>query len=110
MPNTRSKKSTSELWASIEQAIAARRYFFTRHAFERSIDRKNVNMLQVLDILTSDHKYHESSKDRYNPTFQSWNYAVLGRTIDDERVRIILSFDENDMLIITVINLDDEDT
>ena len=39
--------------------------------------------------------------------FETWNYSIRGKSVDSENIRIILSFDESDMLIITVINLDE---
>lgn len=43
--------------------------------------------------------------DEFKEEFQSWNYAVKGKTVDNRPVRIAVAFDENKMLIITVIPL-----
>ncbi len=102
-----SKKKTRELFAAIKNAIKNRNYYFTAHAVKRSKERKNVNQLQIIKILKSKSKYHESHKDHFNEDFKSWNYSIRGFSVDFEEIRIILSFDKNDMLIITVINLNE---
>lgn len=103
--NLKIKKKTEELFASIKSALRESRYFFTTHALERAISRRNVNQFQVLKILKGNKKFHESKKDKFDEAHAAWNYSIRGRTIDDEEVRIIISFDEENMLIITVINL-----
>ena len=44
-------------------------------------------------------------RDEFKEEFQSWNYAVRGKTIDSRSIRIAVTFDENEMLIVTVIPL-----
>ena len=89
----------------IEQAVKNGDYYFTIHGIKRSEQRRNVEEIQVINILRSKIKYHERRKDTYSEKFKTWNYAIRGKSVDDENIRIILSFDESDMLIITVINL-----
>ncbi len=101
------KKKTHELLIAIEEAIENKCYYFTPHALVRSEERKNVSALQVLKILKSASKYHEPKKDSFQESFQDWNYSIRGKSVDAEDIRIILSFDGNGMLIITVINLDE---
>ena len=57
-------------------------------------------MLQVLKS-----GFHEKRKDKFDESFNAWNYAVRGKTVDTKELRIIVSFDENNMLIITAIDL-----
>jgi len=73
-----------------------------------SDQRKNVNDLQIINILKSKTKKHEAARDYYQEGFADWNYHLTGKTLDNEKVRIVLIDDSNLMLIITVINLDDE--
>ena len=80
---------------------------FTEHAEQRSKQRKNVNDLQVLNILKSKTKKHNAVKDHYIEGHTDWNYHITGKNIHDEKIRIVLSFDVDLMLIITVINLDE---
>jgi hypothetical protein len=53
--------------------------------------------------------YHEKKKDDYKEKYKAWNYAIRGKTIDKRSIRVVVSFDENDLLVITVIDLDVED-
>lgn len=98
------KKTTNELFLAIKKALERKSYIFTSHAFERLIDR-NINELTVIRILKSQFKYHEVRKDSYAQSFRSWNYSIVGISPDDEDIRIIVSFEEETMLVITVINL-----
>lgn len=101
------KKKTDELLIAIDEALKNKNYYFTRHALERSKERKNVSEYQILRILKSTSKYHEANKDGFHESSQDWNYSIRGKSVDSEDIRIILSFDKNNMLIITVINLND---
>ena len=48
------------------------------------------------------HGFHEKKKDLFDETHNTWNYAVRGKTLDKEEMRVIVSFDrESEMLIIT---------
>jgi hypothetical protein len=53
--------------------------------------------------------YHEKKKDDYKEKYKAWNYAIRGKTIDKRSIRVVVSFDKNDLLVITVIDLDVED-
>ena len=91
------KKKTDELLNAIEGALENKSYYFTSHALERSQERRNVSEFQVLKLLRSKSKYHEPKKDSFNEDFQSWNYSIRGKSVDAEDIRIILSFDENNI-------------
>lgn len=102
-----SKKTTAELFQMIRRSLEERSYYFTAHAMLRSEQRVGLNRFQILRILAGSTKYHESRKDTYSDEFEAWNYSIRGTTLDGDDVRIIISFDENSLLIITVINLDE---
>lgn len=74
----------------------------TRHATERRKERQ-ITRSEVLFVLK--HGYHEKRKDTFDEFHQSWNYSVRGKTVDLREVRVVVSFDENGMLIITAIEL-----
>ncbi len=87
----------------ISESVKAGKYLDTRHA----TDRKNERLItrpEILYILK--HGYHEKRKDKFEEQYQTWNYAVRGKTIDRRNLRIIVSFDPSGMLIITAIDLD----
>lgn len=106
MPRSQ-KKTSEELFLAITNAIERKNYYFTTHALNRSKQRRNVDRFLVIKVLKDKTKYHEPRKDFYSFEFDSWNYSIRGTTLDNENVRIVISFDEEDMLIITVINLDE---
>ncbi len=87
---------------SINTAISKGKYSYTGHANHR-IKQREVTILEVKEVLLTGH--HEKRKDSYDEEWKSWNYSIKGRTIDNRLLRVVLAFDENNMLIITVIDL-----
>ena len=73
------------------------------HALQR-IKEREVTFLEVRQVLRTG--FHEKRKDAFKEEHNSWNYSVRGKTIDKRNLRIVVSFDEDDMLVITVIDLD----
>lgn len=102
------KKTTAELFEAIDEALENIDYYFSDHGEKRSKSRRKVGDLEVIKILKSDERRHEAAKDKYEERNADWNYHIRGKNCDDERIRIALSFDEDGMVIITVINLDEE--
>jgi hypothetical protein len=50
--------------------------------------------------------YREPKHDQFKEEWGTWNYAVRGTTLQDDVLRIIVSFDmTKKLLIITVINI-----
>jgi hypothetical protein len=86
----------------IAECLDAGRYLDTRHALVRQHERE-INRPEVLYVLRRG--YHEKKKDKFDARYRAWNYAVRGKTIDKRDLRIIVSFDESNMLIITAIDL-----
>lgn len=77
------KKSDKELWTLIEEKIQNNDYLFLKHAKKRQ------------------------EKDNYVEGFIDWTYCVEGLDLDNaHKIRIIISFDESNLLIVTVIRLD----
>lgn len=64
---------------------------------------RNIDLPEVIYILQ--HGWHEKNKDTFDTAHQSWNYAVRGKTVDQRNLRIIVVLEE-DMLIVTTIDLD----
>ena len=95
-------KKIDRLLEQIRKCIETGRFLDTRHAFKRQSSRL-INRLEVLYVLQ--HGYHEKRGDRFEEQFRSWNYAVRGKTIDSRHLRIIVSFEGLEMLIITAIDL-----
>ncbi|MBI2646667.1 MAG: DUF4258 domain-containing protein [Deltaproteobacteria bacterium] len=70
----------------------------TERQSERSITR-----MEILYVLRAG--FHEKKKDKFDQAYGCWNYAIHGKTMDKRELRIIISFDKNNMLIITAIDL-----
>ncbi|VEB33874.1 Uncharacterised protein [Legionella sainthelensi] len=112
-----SKKTDQELFALIEQKIKERNYIFVKHAKERQ-QQRNISDLEVLNILEGKPGYdrkRNKSKDSYESNYihekpQDWKYCIEGKDIDGRKTRIILTFTDDLMPIITVINLSEEET
>ena len=90
------------LLTEINKAIAQGKYLDTRHSIKRQSER-NITRYEVLQALTSG--FHEKRKDVFDLRFKEWNYAIRGKTIDRKDLRIIISFDQANMIIITAIEL-----
>jgi hypothetical protein len=52
-------------------------------------------------------KLNKQKKDHYIVGCTDWNYHIRGRNINNDQIRIAISFDKYGMPIITVINLDE---
>ena len=98
----RKKPKIQNLLEAVRCSIESGRYFDTRHATDRQTER-SISRIEILYVLKLGR--HEKSKDQYQERYKAWNYAIRGRTIDRREVRVIVSFDENNMLIITAIEL-----
>lgn len=108
MPHKKpNKKTDTELWSLIKQVILNGNYIFLKHAHERLKDR-NINDIDVLDILenkTNRKRRRNKSKDIFLTNHQDWNYCIEGNDLEGKKIRIIISFDDELMLIITVIRI-----
>ena len=72
------------------------------HAKVRQVER-NISVVDIVFVLKNGDR--DPERDEFKEDFQSWNYAIKGRTLDNRTLRIAVAFDENEMLIITVIPL-----
>lgn len=100
------KLKDQKLFKEIENAIETTQYIFTNHATERAIERK-ISTADVLRILKGEFGYYrkrKKSKDEFDENFKEWKYCIEGKTAD-KNVRVIITFDEDYMPIITVIDI-----
>lgn len=93
----------SNLLETIRKCLDEGRYLDTRHAFQRQAER-DITRPEIQYVLRTG--FYEKKKDRYDEQFKAWNYAIRGKTVDSRQLRVIVSFDVNNMLIITAIDLD----
>ena len=99
------KLNDLELWELIEQQIECGNYVFSEHSRERQKERM-ISDLQVLAVLQNQFgckRYRNKRKDRYDDQWENWVYCIEGCTSDDKKMRIILTFTEEMMPIITVM-------
>ena len=88
---------------SIHKAIDSGEYIDVTHAQLRKKERKITRAEYKYVLLNG---WHEASKDKFNEEFKAWNYSIRGETLDKRKLRVIISFDSDGMLIITVIELE----
>jgi hypothetical protein len=109
-PDKAPKKKDFDLWNLISQKILSVRYLFLNHAKARLTDRK-ISDFEVLDILEHKDKCKgNKSKDSFTPGFQDWKYCIEGKSFADQpKIRVIISFDKDLLLVVTVIRLETEE-
>lgn len=88
--------------AAIKNCLDLGRYLDTSHSSERQKERQ-ITRPEILFVLK--HGHQEKKKDKYDEQHSVWNYAMRGKTVDKRELRVIVSFDESGMLIITAIEL-----
>lgn len=89
-----------------KKRIAEGKFIPTFHSECRQLER-DITLLDALHVIKTG--YREPKYDQYKDEWQTWNYAIRGSTLQDEAIRVVISFDEKQMLIITVINLERRD-
>lgn len=89
----------------VRDCIETGRYRETAHASYRKYQRKIV-LPDILDVLYNGR--HEKRKDQYDEEHGAWNYAVRGKTVIDDDMQVIVSFDKvRDLIIITAFYIED---
>lgn len=84
------------------ECIENDKYRQTLHALHGEAER-SLDLVDALYVLKTGR--HEKSKTTFDDIFQTWKYAIRGWTLDKEDIRVIVSFDGEGMLIITVIKI-----
>jgi len=101
------KKSDNLLYKLIATKIANGQYLFSKHAKQRQKDRKisDLDVLKILEGNKGRRRKRNKSRDKYEEGQQDWNYCFEGYDIDENKIRIILSFKEEWLFIVTVIRI-----
>lgn len=86
----------------VREFIALGAYRETSHCI---LHRKERNLSLPAIIYVLKYGRHEKAKDEYKEEFLAWNYAIRGKTIDDEEIRVAVYFENNLLMIATVIRL-----
>lgn len=106
------KKTDKELYELIINKINSGYVLFTSHALKRMSER-NITEMVILAILLKS-KGATRRRNKRKDTFedisivekaQDWKYCIEGEFLESETIRIIITFNDNKMPVITVINL-----
>lgn len=93
----------TKLLEKIKECIEQKKYTHTEHAIVRQNER-DITLAEVRHVLITG--YEEKTKTSFDEKYNTWNYAIRGKTkIDKLDVRIIIAFDETGMIIITVMHV-----
>lgn len=96
-------KKHEDVLRQTQERLASGLYRDTRHATKRKEER-GISLQEIQQVIKAG--WHETSKDEFKVEWRAWNYAIRGKTIDRRELRIAVSFDEEDyLLIITAIDL-----
>lgn len=90
------------LLEEIRTCIKEERYVQTHHAFKRQQERK-IELPDALYVLKEG--YHEKRKTKFDDDHHTWNYAIRGKTKDNIDARVIVTFYNTIMIIITVMHV-----
>lgn len=85
-----------------QNCIETGRYKPTFHAECRQKER-DITLLDALNVIING--YRELKHDQFKEEWGDWNYAIKGESLQGDTLRVIISFDKDFLLIITVINL-----
>ncbi len=87
------------LLAKIRLCIESDQYKLSRHFLQRQKERQ-VTLAEALHVLR--HGYHDASKDEWDNRFQSWKYAIQGRSLEGRQLCIAITFfQKENMLLLT---------
>lgn len=90
------------LLEKIRECIEQEKYIFTNHALDR-VQERGIDIQTTVNVLLNG--YEEKKKTKFDVEKKSWKYAIRGITTDDLDIRVIVAFDEEEMLVITVMHV-----
>ena len=93
-----------DVLSEVHLTLKANQYRYVGHAIQR-LQQREVTYLEVKQVLRRG--CHEKQKDKFKTEHGNWNYSIRGKTVDNRNLRVIVTFNEDDMLIITVIDLEE---
>lgn len=97
------REKENNLLPRVQRCLEDGRYLDTYHSCSRSGER-NITRPEILQVLKTGR--HEKRKDKWDERHEAWCYAIRGKTVDKRELRVVVSFDENYLLIITAIGLE----
>lgn len=91
----------AQLKKAIHKHLAEDRYRLTQHA-DTELKNDDLDLSDVVYVLKTGK--HDHSKTGLDTRSQIWKYAIEGKVEDTRKIRVIVAFVE-EMLIITVMEL-----
>ena len=102
MTKQKSPEKLPNVLEKIREAIELENYVFTNHALDR-VKERGIDIQTTVNVLLSG--YEEKQKTKFDKEKDSWKYAIPGVTTEEEDVRVIVAFDEDEMLVVTVMHV-----
>lgn len=97
-------KKIENVVALAKNLIQKGAYVISKHAKFRQGER-SLTIGDVKNIIYTG--CHEKKKDEYKIEYADWNYAIRGKTLDDEQARVCIAFiEELHLVVVTVIRLE----
>ena len=94
-------KQTDNILEKIKKHIDSGNYRLSKHAIKRQYERE-ISLPKALYVLA--HGFHEEKMSLFDTTFQTWKYAIRGKTVDGIDLRVVVAFVQ-EMIIITVMQV-----
>ena len=91
--------------AKANECLESSQYAESSH-FKQRKNERNIDLLDAIYVLKNG--YHEKQKTSFNDLHGTWNYAIRYK-VEGKDVRVIIAFEEDSMLFVTVMyvtNLD----
>ena len=102
MKKQKPPEQIKDLLEKIRGCIEEGRYLQSDHAIDRGNERK-IGLSDALYVLKTGH--HEKAKTKFDETHNTWKYAIRGNSLERLDIRVIVAFNEDGVLIITVMNV-----
>lgn len=99
---TRPKKIDKVL-EKVRASVIKGSYRDTRHSTDQGVARE-IDLQDIIEVLGKN-GFHEKKKDEFREDFQSWNYAIRGKTFEGKDLRIAVYFGGKLVMIATVIDV-----
>ena len=89
-----------KLLDKIRDCVMNGKYFDSYHSLLRRGERK-ITRPEILQVLKRG--WHERKKDQFDTHHENWKYAIRGETVDGRKIRVVISFQDDFLVILTAI-------
>lgn len=105
MNKQRKPEQLDNLLQLIRDCVDKGNYILTEHALLR-LKERDISLIDAEWVLKNG--YHEKRKTSFDEKFKTWKYAIRGTTIEALDIRLILAFNQEGMVIITIMHVGEE--